>query len=57
MLDLYTRRRIVNMLTLTISVFTMAFGLFWLVWILWTLLENGLPNLGLHVFTQTTARQ
>jgi phosphate transport system permease protein len=54
MFDLYTRRRIINMLTLSISVFTMVFGLFWLVWILWTLLENGLPNLGAHIFTQTT---
>ena len=54
MIDLYTRRRIVNAVTLSISVFTMAFGLFWLVWILWTLLENGLPNLGAHIFTQNT---
>ena len=54
MFDLYTRRRIINIVTLSISVFTMAFGLFWLGWILWTLLENGLPGLSLHVFTQTT---
>ncbi|MBI4809333.1 MAG: phosphate ABC transporter permease PstA [Nitrosomonadales bacterium] len=54
MLDLYTRRRIFNALSLGISVLAMLFGLFWLGWILWTLLEHGLPGLGAHVFTQTT---
>ena len=55
MLDLYARRRIVNAVSLGISVLAMLFGLFWLVWILWTLLENGLPGLSeMHVFTQTT---
>ncbi len=51
---LYTRRRIVNAVSLGISVLAMLFGLFWLGWILWTLLENGLPGLSAHVFTQTT---
>ncbi|OIR08798.1 phosphate transport system permease protein PstA [mine drainage metagenome] len=51
---LYTRRRLVNMVSLSVSVFTMLFGLFWLGWILWTLLDNGLPGLSLHVFTQST---
>jgi phosphate transport system permease protein len=51
---LYTRRRIVNTVSLGISVLAMLFGLFWLGWILWTLLEHGLPGLGAHVFTQTT---
>ncbi len=51
---LYTRRRLVNMVSLSISVFTMLFGLFWLGWILWTLLDNGLPGLSMHVFTQST---
>ncbi len=54
MFDLYARRRIINIFSLSISVVAMAFGLFWLGWILWTLLENGLPGLGMHVFTQTT---
>lgn len=55
MLDLYTRRRIINAVSLGISVLAMLFGLFWLVWILWTLVDNGLPSLlGMHVFTQTT---
>ena len=51
---LYTRRRLVNIVSLSISVFTMLFGLFWLGWILWTLLVNGVPGLSLHVFTQST---
>ncbi len=54
MFDLYLRRRIINSLGLGISVLAMLFGLFWLGWILWTLLEHGLPGLGMHVFTQTT---
>jgi phosphate transport system permease protein len=54
MLTLYARRRLINALTLTISMFAMAFGLFWLGWILWTLLATGLPGLTSAVFTQTT---
>jgi phosphate transport system permease protein len=54
MSTLYTRRRLVNALALSISVLTMLFGLFWLGWILLTLLEYGLPGLSLAVFTQTT---
>ena len=54
MLNLYTRRRIVNAVGLTISMLAMAFGLFWLIWILWTLLEHGLPALTPLVFAQMT---
>lgn len=54
MFDLYARRRLINTVSLSISVLTMAFGLFWLGWILWTLLENGLVGLGTHLFTQNT---
>lgn len=54
MLNLYTRRRIVNALGLAISLLAMLFGLFWLGWILWTLLNNGLPALAPAVFTQMT---
>jgi phosphate transport system permease protein len=54
MLNLYTRRRIINAIGLAISVLAMAFGLFWLCWILWTLLEHGLPALAPVVFTQMT---
>jgi len=54
MMTLYTRRRLLNYLTLGISVLAMLFGLFWLGWILITLLKNGLPGMGLHIFTQMT---
>jgi len=54
MFSLYARRRLVNVLSLSISVLAMAFGLFWLGWILFTLLQHGIPGLSLAVFTQTT---
>jgi phosphate transport system permease protein len=54
MMDLYTRRRIVNVFHLSVAVLATVFGLFWLVWLLWTLLENGLPWFNLQVFTQST---
>ena len=54
MLNLYTRRRIINALGLSVSVLAMLFGLFWLCWILWTLLDQGLPALAPAVFTQMT---
>jgi len=54
MLDTYARRRVVNAISLSISVFTMLFGLFWLGWILWTLLAHGIPGLSMSVFTQST---
>ena len=54
MLNLYTRRRIINAFNLSISVLTMLIGLFWLCWILVTLLDHGLPALTSAVFTQMT---
>jgi phosphate transport system permease protein len=54
MINLYARRRLVNYLALGISVLAMLLGLFWLGWILVTLLENGLPGISLHVFTEMT---
>lgn len=54
MFTLYMRRRMINKLSLGISVLAMAFGLFWLGWILFTLLQHGIPGLSLAVFTQTT---
>jgi phosphate transport system permease protein len=53
-MNLYLRRRIINLFNLTISVLATLFGLFWLVWLLWTLLSNGLPWLNLDVFTLDT---
>ena len=54
MLNLYTRRRITNAVGLTVSMFAMAFGLFWLCWILITLLSHGLPALDAAVFSKMT---
>lgn len=54
MLTLYARRRLINILSLGISIIAMGFGLFWLGWILLTLLYHGLPGLSLEVFTQIT---
>ena len=54
MFSLYARRRLINVLSLSISVLAMACGLFWLGWILITLLQYGVPGLSLAVFTQTT---
>ncbi len=54
MLNLYTRRRIINAFNLSISVLAMLVGLFWLCWILLTLLDHGLPALKSTVFTQMT---
>ncbi|MBM3116288.1 phosphate ABC transporter permease PstA [Jeongeupia naejangsanensis] len=53
-MTLYFRRRLINSLSLTLSLAAMAFGLFWLLWILYTLFSNGLPGLGTVLFTQTT---
>ena len=54
MLNLYTRRRIINAVGLTVSVLAMLFGLFWLCWILITLLDQGLLALTPIVFEQMT---
>ncbi len=54
MFTLYTRRRLLNYLTLGISVLAMMFGLFWLGWILLTLLNHGLPGMTPAVFSQMT---
>ena len=54
MFSLYARRRLINWISLSISVLAMLFGLFWLGWILLTLLIQGLPGMNLSIFTQTT---
>lgn len=54
MLNLYTRRRIINAVGLLVSILAMLFGLFWLCWILWTLLKHGLPALTPMMLTQMT---
>ena len=53
-MKLYTRRRLINAMNLSISVAATVFGLFWLAWLLWTLFDNGLHWLRLDVFTKMT---
>ena len=50
----YARRKMTNWLTLSLSIGSMAFGLFWLGWILITLLTHALPAFESTVFTQMT---
>jgi len=51
---LYLRRRLVNLVALTLSLVTMALGLSVLIWILWSLGAQGLQGLNLSVFTKST---
>jgi len=51
---LYLRRRLVNLVALTLSLVTMALGLSVLIWILWSLGAQGLQGLNLAVFTKST---
>jgi phosphate transport system permease protein len=50
----FTRRRIVNKVALTLSLAAMAFGLFWLIWILFTTFSLGIAGLSVHAFTEMT---
>ncbi|MGD9426510.1 phosphate ABC transporter permease PstA [Pantoea sp. NSTU24] len=43
-----------NKIALTLSMLTMAFGLFWLVWILFTTVTRGVDGLSLSLFTEST---
>jgi len=51
---LYLRRRLVNLVALSLSLLTMALGLSALIWILWSLGAQGLQGLNLSVFTKST---
>jgi len=53
-MDLYIRRRIANLVILSLSILATAIGLAWLAAILWTLLANGLSSLSLTLFTAST---
>lgn len=50
----YRRRRLINVVCLTLSLGAMLFGLFWLAWILLTLFQHGLHGVSLKLFTQMT---
>jgi len=49
---LYRRRRITNIVAITLACAAALFGLAFLGWILWTLLAKGLAHLGPSLFTQ-----
>ncbi len=53
-MNLYTKRRIINAVNLSLSMAAMAFGLFWLGWILWTLIDHGFSSISMDVFTKIT---
>ncbi len=53
-MNIYTRRRVVNVINLTASALATLFGLFWLFWLFGTLLVHGLPWLTTAVFMQDT---
>ncbi|URQ60802.1 phosphate ABC transporter permease PstA [Pantoea alhagi] len=48
------RRSLRNKVALTLSLLTMAFGLFWLVWILFTTITRGVDGFSLALFTEMT---
>jgi phosphate transport system permease protein len=54
MINLYQRRRLTNLLSLSLSAVATGIALLFIFWILWTLLRNGLPYLELSTFTQST---
>jgi phosphate transport system permease protein len=51
---LYRRRKLVNALGLSLSLFAMTLGLFVLLWILFILFKNGFAGLSLAIFTEST---
>ncbi|MCK6425419.1 MAG: phosphate ABC transporter permease PstA [Burkholderiaceae bacterium] len=53
-LAMHRRRKLVNVVALSLSLAAMAFGLVWLIWILWDTLTLGLGGLNLAVFTEMT---
>jgi phosphate transport system permease protein len=51
---LYARRRLKNVIALSLALAATAFGLFWLIWILWTALINGIEAMKPALFTEMT---
>ena len=51
---LHRRRKVINVLALTLALSAMAFGLFWLTWILVETVRLGFGGLALSVFTEST---
>lgn len=53
-LSMHRKRKLINFVTLALSLAAMTFGLVWLIWILWKTLSLGISGLSLHLFTQDT---
>ena len=53
--DIYMRRRVVNVAAMVLSGFAAAVGLAFLIWILWITVKNGLSALDFKLFTKITA--
>jgi phosphate transport system permease protein len=53
-LKMQTKRKMVNLLALALSLSAMAFGLFWLIWILYTTVTLGVGGLSVELFTEMT---
>ncbi|MDZ7855522.1 phosphate ABC transporter permease PstA [Sphaerotilus sp.] len=51
---MHRKRKLVNMVALTLSLSAMAFGLFWLTWILIETVRLGLGGLNMQTFTEMT---
>lgn len=47
-------RRLKNRIALSLSILTMAFGLFWLIWILYATVTRGMDGMTLALFTEST---
>ncbi len=54
-IDIYVRRRTVNVAAMVLSGLATAVGLAFLIWILWITLKNGLSALDFKLFTKITA--
>ncbi|MDN4015448.1 phosphate ABC transporter permease PstA [Zwartia panacis] len=52
--NIYRRRKFVNTLGLSLSMFAMGLGLFVLLWILFILFKNGFAGLSVAIFTEST---
>jgi phosphate transport system permease protein len=53
-MELHRKRKLVNVIALSLALGAMAFGVFWLIWILIETVVLGLGGLGLSVFTEST---
>jgi phosphate transport system permease protein len=50
----HRRRKVINMLALSLSVMAMAFGVFWLMWILWETVSKGIGGIAWATFSEMT---